>query len=385
MDPGPGFGGDLYTTLVTNFDEAYTGNRAPFPLFTHAQWFTDENIAATRKFIEYALGKGDVYFVTIKELLRWMQNPVSAANYRKVADCKPVNVQPPVKKMCQVYVVQPGDYLESIAGKFGVLNVNDLTKINPTLQTRTLQPGDRVNIPPWDDTCPPSSEIEATYSSTEEIVVNKPPEWSVGGEEGASDPADTGVGVTGYDRVPIDQMPTQHPGIEDGHDLCQIWTVSNGENIQGISRATGSTVESIKVLNGLETENLSIGQRLKIPPYAPCCDVDACEGSPNQEEIGTRVDISMKLMGNQAVDDGVIEQIKSVLAGELDIPSGAITAQALSKRRKRRNLRQEDVNTSTLLFSIATSTPRRLHTKVSEELRYAPMDLCDCFICPLSS
>jgi len=57
MDPGPGFGGDVYTTFVTNFDQAYNGNRAPFPIYLHAPWFTDENIAATNKFIEYALSK----------------------------------------------------------------------------------------------------------------------------------------------------------------------------------------------------------------------------------------------------------------------------------------------------------------------------------------
>lgn len=381
MDPGPGFGGDLYTTLVTNFDEAYSGNRAPFPLFTHAQWFTDENIAATRKFIEYALSKGDVYFVTVKELLRWMQSPVSAADYRNVADCKPVNVQPPVKKMCQVYIVQPGDYLESIAGKFGVLNVNDLTMINPNLQTQTLQPGDRVNIPPWDDTCPPSSEIEAIYTSTEEASVNEAPVPSMDGQEGAPD---TGAGVTGPedplspgdDEMPSDQLPTQHSVTENGSNLCQIWTISSGENIQGISRATGSSVESIKVLNGLETESLSVGQRLKIPPYAACCDINACETlSSQQEEIGTRVDISIKLAGNQDVDDRVLEQIKSVMASELNVPAGAISAQTLSRRRQRRNLRQEGIKATTVVFSIATSTPRRLHRKVSEELRYASLQL----------
>lgn len=384
MDPGPGFGGDLYTTLVTNFDEAYSGNRAPFPLFTHAQWFTDENIAATRKFIDYALSKGDVYFVTIKELLRWMQNPVSATDYRNTADCKPVDVQPPVKKMCQVYIVQPGDYLESIAGKFGVLNVNDLTMINPILQTQTLQPGDRVNIPPWDDTCPPSSEIEAIHTSTEEASVNRAPVPSVDGQEGTPDTPDTGAEVTGPkeplspgdDEVPSDQMPTQHSVAENERNVCQIWTISSGENIQGISRATGSSVESIKVLNGLETESLSVGQRLKIPPYAACCDVNACGTiSSQQEEIGTRVDISMKLVGSQNVDDEVLEQIKSVMASELNIPAEAISAQVLSRRRRRRNLRQDDSKATTVAFSIATSTPRRLHRKVSEELRYASLEL----------
>lgn len=34
----PACRGNVYDALVANFDEAYNGNRAPFPVFIHTPW-----------------------------------------------------------------------------------------------------------------------------------------------------------------------------------------------------------------------------------------------------------------------------------------------------------------------------------------------------------
>lgn len=31
---------ELFDLMVKNFDEVYSGNRAPYPIFLHAPWFT---------------------------------------------------------------------------------------------------------------------------------------------------------------------------------------------------------------------------------------------------------------------------------------------------------------------------------------------------------
>lgn len=81
MNPGNGYGGDLYTTLSTDFDMSYNGNRAPFPIYVHTPWFNANTSSSLQKFIDYALSKPDVYFVTMQELIAWMENPVSAADF----------------------------------------------------------------------------------------------------------------------------------------------------------------------------------------------------------------------------------------------------------------------------------------------------------------
>ena len=84
MDPGassPGNGAErpVFDVMKFNFDASYAGDRAPAPIFVHAGWFEANRIADTEKFINYALSKPDVYFVTFTQLIQWMQNPVPNA------------------------------------------------------------------------------------------------------------------------------------------------------------------------------------------------------------------------------------------------------------------------------------------------------------------
>ncbi|KAL4422676.1 hypothetical protein ABPG75_008873 [Micractinium tetrahymenae] len=72
MDPGKG---NAYDVLVANFDEAYSGNRAPFPVFIHTPWL-EKNRDDMEKFVDYARSQPGVYFVTIQQLLDWQRDPV---------------------------------------------------------------------------------------------------------------------------------------------------------------------------------------------------------------------------------------------------------------------------------------------------------------------
>ncbi|KAL4421045.1 hypothetical protein ABPG77_007520 [Micractinium sp. CCAP 211/92] len=71
---------DAYSLLKANFDAAYSGNRAPLPIFIHTPWLTSgTNLAGVKKFVGYALSKPNTYLVTIRQLLAWMENPVPAS------------------------------------------------------------------------------------------------------------------------------------------------------------------------------------------------------------------------------------------------------------------------------------------------------------------
>lgn len=375
MDPGPGFGGDVLTTLKTNFDESYAGNRAPVPLFTHAPWYTDEHVNATREFISYALSKGDVYFVTVQELLAWMANPVPAAQYKTMAKCKPVSALPPIKKKCQVYEAQPGDFFASIAGKFGVIDMLEMSKINPSLQTESIQPGVRINIPPWDDTCPPAAEVQAVTAAPVGEAVSVAVEQPDVALQAKSDiqTMESMQGAQPEQRIDENSLPVE------GQALCQTWTVAEGEFLDGIAKATGSNPTDIINMNGLQTTpagtvGLSIGQQLKIPPYPECCATGGCTATDQLASAPkTRVDVNLNLMGTQPVDPSMLEQIKAIVAGELDIPVEAMRATIITRRRGRR-LRQAVSTPTNIVLSIATTTPIRLAQKVDEELQKGDLE-----------
>jgi hypothetical protein len=62
--------------MIGAFNEAYNGNRAPVPLGIHVYWMTDKHIKGAQKFIKYALSKPNTYFVTYRQVMEWMKDPV---------------------------------------------------------------------------------------------------------------------------------------------------------------------------------------------------------------------------------------------------------------------------------------------------------------------
>ncbi|KAL4448990.1 hypothetical protein ABPG77_007707 [Micractinium sp. CCAP 211/92] len=79
MDYGDDGKQDVFDILKANFDAAYKGNRAPLPIFIHTPWLERSNhLDRLKDFADYALSKPDVYFVTVRQLLAWMQKPIPA-------------------------------------------------------------------------------------------------------------------------------------------------------------------------------------------------------------------------------------------------------------------------------------------------------------------
>jgi hypothetical protein len=97
-----------FDILKSEFDAAYRGNRAPFPIFIHFYWLdAADNLEQLRKFVgemqqhrhalhlllvlvqcmlqyvhcclcaaDYTLALPDVYYITIRQLLGWMADPL---------------------------------------------------------------------------------------------------------------------------------------------------------------------------------------------------------------------------------------------------------------------------------------------------------------------
>lgn len=80
LSGGPALEGEqLLSILRWNFDQRYSGNRAPFNLYLHASQMTKASRRGTlRQFMGEILARPDVWFVTMTGLIEWMQDPVPA-------------------------------------------------------------------------------------------------------------------------------------------------------------------------------------------------------------------------------------------------------------------------------------------------------------------
>lgn len=81
MDPGAPSAGNgderpSDAVLRATFDAAYASNRAPVPFYVHESWFNGTRGAQGSAFIQYALSQPDTYFVTMRQLIDWMRDPV---------------------------------------------------------------------------------------------------------------------------------------------------------------------------------------------------------------------------------------------------------------------------------------------------------------------
>ncbi|KAK6179904.1 hypothetical protein SNE40_012154 [Patella caerulea] len=73
----PENGEEAFQYLYQNFADYYEGNREPLGFHMHAAWFeTLHNKLGMDRFIKYMVSLPDVYIVTAKQMLDWVQNPV---------------------------------------------------------------------------------------------------------------------------------------------------------------------------------------------------------------------------------------------------------------------------------------------------------------------
>lgn len=149
------------------------------------------------------------------------------------------------------YTVALGDNLYSIANKYGV-SVVDIINLN-NLSSTVLTPGQVLIIPG-------SGPTYTTY------IVKR---------------GDTLYGIASSYGVSVDDIKTLNNLVNNtlsiGQELLiptdktitetnyEVYTVQRGDTLYGIASNYGVSVDDIKALNNLTSNNLSIGQRLQIP------------------------------------------------------------------------------------------------------------------------
>jgi LysM repeat protein len=91
-----------------------------------------------------------------------------------------------------------------------------------------------------------TQEAQARQKANDDLVKSVAKELAGGGRSG-------GGGVA--NPVPV---------VEPGYELREI-DVQKGDTLSAIARAAGTTIEKLRQINGLKTDTLRLGQKLKVP------------------------------------------------------------------------------------------------------------------------
>jgi len=138
-----------------------------------------------------------------------------------IVETKPVIV--PAKSAepeATVYVVQSGDYLAKISKKFNV-TINSIKRLNPSIKNDLLRVGQKIKIPGKVDVGVQEAQPKTVRKITKKTVV-----------------------YTGATKE---------------------YVVKNGDTLGSIAYGSGINIRQLKSMNGLTSDILKVGQKLKIP------------------------------------------------------------------------------------------------------------------------
>lgn len=173
-----------------------------------------------------------------------------------------------------VYVVKAGDSLYSIAKKYGT-TVDNLRRFN-SLSSDLLSVGQKINIPDRDSNIG-SGSGEVGDSDLVYIVKAGDSLYSIAKRYGISvndliainNLKSNVLSIGQHLKIPYNSgnvIPIGSSCYGEGYNEPSYVTyvVRSGDNLYNIARKYGVSVDSIKKLNNLTSNNLSIGQILKI-------------------------------------------------------------------------------------------------------------------------
>lgn len=172
-----------------------------------------------------------------------------------------------------IYTVKKGDNLYNIAKTYNT-TVNELIKIN-NLKTNNLSIGDKLKIP---ETYTPENNIKLPNYINYTIKQNDnlysiAKKYNITVDEIIKDNALKSNNLTIGQILKI-RIKENNEIIEEcyGEDYNptnieenNLYTVKKGDSLYSISQQYSTTVDNLKKTNNLATNNLTIGQVLKIP------------------------------------------------------------------------------------------------------------------------
>ena len=143
---------------------------------------------------------------------------------QKIVEKKDVKPLPPPEPEYTVYIVQRGDYLAKISKKYNV-TINSIKRLN-NLKDDNIRIGQKLKLP---------GKIEVGEQKVPEGAFAKDPKVT------AKKPYAAYTGAT------------------------KEYVVKSGDTLGAIAYGNGINIRQLKELNGLTSDSLKIGQKLKIP------------------------------------------------------------------------------------------------------------------------
>ncbi len=151
------------------------------------------------------------------------------------------------------YVVKSGDSLWSIAQKYNT-TVNELKSLNG-LTSNNLQIGQVLNVPTSITNSPSNSETY-TVKSGDSL-------WSIAQKYNTTVSELKSLNNLSSNELQIGQVLKVPSGTTSNE--ANTYTVKSGDSLWSIANKYGTTVNNLKSLNSLTSDNLQIGQVLRVP------------------------------------------------------------------------------------------------------------------------
>ena len=160
-----------------------------------------------------------------------------APDCKCIVETKPVvtaDLSKPAEPEYTIYVVQNGDYLAKISKKFNV-TISSIKRLNPSIKENgVIRVGQKLKLPGKIDVSAPVARCAVVGGAT--------------------------VATAGTAKKPVAKKSfTPYTGA------TKEYVVKNGDTLGSIAYGNGINIRQLKELNGLSSDSLKIGQKLKIP------------------------------------------------------------------------------------------------------------------------
>lgn len=195
-----------------------------------------------------------VYGLTVDELKKLnnlTSNTLSVGQTLKISSTKEPTIPP--EGSTNYYIVRSGDSLWNIAQKYNT-TVDAIKRLN-NLSSDNLSIGQKLFIPGYETSVPkpPSTSIEYIVKAGDTL-------WTIARKY-----------ATSVDKIKVlnnlksDNLSIGQKLYIPGDFGNKTYTVVSGDTLYFIAMRFGTTVDKIKALNNLFSNNLTIGQKLLIP------------------------------------------------------------------------------------------------------------------------
>lgn len=195
--------------------------------------------------------------------------------------CKYVTAADPAADECKLYTVQQGDTMASIASSFNVY-MHWMVDLNG----ESVQPGQRIKLPPWYSRCPSMESatnppcrvyrvkegdtifrIASGFRISVDQLVAANPGFTVNSVLSKGQPVKIPPFDTSCGKGTVSEFPT------DGVTSCRAYRVKSGDSVYSIALAFATSGDDIVALNPElnDPSRLAPGNAIKIPPWDDSC------------------------------------------------------------------------------------------------------------------